>query len=141
MKCIAWMPRLLIGGLFLVAGAAKWGDPASLATQIRAIGLTPADAAMPLSLFIPTLELLLGAGLVAGYWRGAHWLGVFLLTAVFTVALARAAALGVAEACACFGAAFPMSLPWALARNTLILAVALMTWMIEAGLSRTGEPP
>jgi putative oxidoreductase len=76
---IALIGRLLLGGMFLLAGIGKFGGLAGTAGYIASVGLP-----MPgvLAFLTATLEVVAGAALIAGFQ--ARWAALAL--AVFTVA-------------------------------------------------------
>ncbi len=84
--------QFLIGGVFLLAAAAKLLYLSEFKAAVRGFGLVPARAFQPVSGAIPELELLCGTLLITGFavaWR--VWLGVSLVGAFIvasTVALA-----------------------------------------------------
>ena len=75
---IAVVGRLLLGGMFLLAGIGKFGGLAGTAGYIASVGLP-----MPgvLAFLTATLEVVAGAALIAGFH--ARWAALAL--AVFTV--------------------------------------------------------
>ena len=52
--------RILLGGVFLVAGGAKLYDPRAFARIISAYGLLPEELLVPAAIGIPSIELLAG---------------------------------------------------------------------------------
>ena len=56
--------RLLLGGVFLIAGGAKLYDPRAFARIISAYGLLPEELLVPVAIGIPAIELLAGLGLL-----------------------------------------------------------------------------
>jgi putative oxidoreductase len=132
--------RLGLGGLFVVAGALKLGDPAAFAQQIANYQLVPALAPY-LAILLPPVEVVAGLALAAGpaRWRQAGALVLALLTAMFTVAVASAAARGLDISCGCFGDPGSASGPvgWLTVARNLTLLVLLTGTMWIGGLPAT----
>lgn len=96
--------RVLLGGVFVVAGASKIGDPAGFARAIANYELFPALAPL-LAVTLPPVEIAAGALLLLAplAWRRAAALCLAALMVVFTAAAAAALARGIDVACGCFG--------------------------------------
>lgn len=95
--------RAVVGGVFIVAGVLKAMQPAAFAGDIENYQLVPHVASVALSLFLPYLEIVCGAALVARRLdRGALVLIATMLV-VFIAALAAAWWRGLDIACGCFG--------------------------------------
>lgn len=124
----------------VVFGISSWGklrDPLAFADSIAAYQLVPWRWAVSLAaLVIPVLELLLAALLLANVWRRAALMAMAGLTMIFTAALVSAAVRGLEIDCGCMGGSgggageggsreLPeLSVPWAIARNFLLLFFA-----------------
>ena len=95
--------RIVVGGVFLYAGAAKLADPAAFAEAIARYRLTPDWLNVPLARFLPWVELLAGISLATGTLArgGAGIAGG--LSAMFAVAIAAALVRGLDIHCGCFG--------------------------------------
>jgi uncharacterized membrane protein YphA (DoxX/SURF4 family) len=95
--------RVLVGGVFIVAGASKIGNAAYFAAQIAAFGIVPQPLVAPMALLLPFLEVLLGGYLVIGlYARLAGWIAAIQLL-IFAAAIASAVMRGLSLSCGCFG--------------------------------------
>ncbi len=120
--------RLVLGGVFLFAGASKVFDPGSLATSIRTYELGLPEWFVSLSAHaLPYLEVLLGLYLLAGlFTRTSAW-ATNALTTLFLLALLQGAARGLEIDCGCFGlSAGETSKLWlAAARDLGLLALGL----------------
>jgi len=117
--------RLVVGGLFVYAGAVKIGDPLAFADSAASFEILPRALIMPPALGLPVFEILCGALLLGGCRIGA--LGIAIAMALFSVAFASALLRGVAVDCGCFGSgAEPSALSnWLeLARDVAILLAA-----------------
>ncbi|RYI99711.1 MAG: DoxX family membrane protein, partial [Actinomycetales bacterium] len=60
------LARLIVGGVWLYAGALKVGDPESSVTAVRAYQLLPTGLADSVGRVLPMLEIVIGACLVLG---------------------------------------------------------------------------
>jgi putative oxidoreductase len=103
---LSLVSRLVLGGVFLYAGASKVFYPGGLAASIRSYGLGLPEWFVTLSAYaLPPLEVLLGFYLLVGlFTRASAWTanGMMIL---FTVALAQGALRGLEIDCGCFGSA------------------------------------
>jgi uncharacterized membrane protein YphA (DoxX/SURF4 family) len=120
--------RLLLGGLFVAAGALKALDPSSFANDVARYGLVPDALINVFALALPWIELLAGGLLVVGAWTRAGALVIAALNAAFLVAVSVALARGL-EVCGCFGAAVARKAsPWTLAEDAVLLAASIWLW-------------
>jgi putative oxidoreductase len=96
--------RVVLGGVFLFAGATKIPAPGSLAAAIRSYELGLPEWLVSLSAHaLPYLEVLLGLYLLAGLFTKTSAWATNALTAVFFLALVQGAARGLEIDCGCFG--------------------------------------
>lgn len=118
--------RVVIGGIFLVAGAAKVGHAAEFAVEIAGFRLLPSGVIAPLALGLPLLEIVLGACLVLGvFTRTAGWIAVAVF-AVFDLAIASAVVRGMSISCGCFGPNDASVTTWGeVARDAVFIVLAL----------------
>ncbi len=96
--------RVLVGGVFIVAGALKLREPADFATAISNYRLLPTLAPY-LALSLPPTEILAGAVLLVAPtpWRRAAALAIAVMMLIFVIASSWAFARGIDVACGCFG--------------------------------------
>jgi uncharacterized membrane protein YphA (DoxX/SURF4 family) len=122
--------RLLLGVVFVVAGALKVPDPAAAVRAVRAYRLLPEALVGPVAFGLPVVEVAVGLALLAGVFvRGAAVASAVLLV-VFLTAVAAAWARGLQIDCGCFGgggqvAAGRTAYPGEVARDVGLLLVAL----------------
>jgi len=131
----AWLLRLCIGGLLLVAGLLKLRDPSAFAVEISNYQLLPSMAAYPAAI-LPATELVLGLALIVApaAWRRAATVGVAILFLIFTVAVTSAYARGINIACGCFGGGGDAIGPLTLVRNLALLLGISALWFWDAPL-------
>ena len=137
-----WLPgrvgvlcRLVVGGVWLVAGALKLPDPAENVRAVRAYQLLPEAVVPLLGHALPIVEILVGGCLILGLiTRVAAFISAALLAA-FVFGIASAWARGLSIECGCFGGgAGPAenasaAYPWDIARDVgLLLLSAWLVW-------------
>ena len=116
--------RLLLGGVLLVAGALKVGNPGESVLAVRAYRLLPYELTDVVGYALPFGEIVLGLTLITGtFTRVSGALGALLIVA-FTIAIASAWARGLTLDCGCFGGGGTISAeeafaayPWEIARD------------------------
>jgi len=125
---VGLVARLVVGGVWLWAGAAKVTDPSASIASVRAYELLPGSLVAPVGYALPALEIVVGAALVLGLLtRGAALVSVVLLVA-FVVGISWAWSHGLSIDCGCFGDGgydpdAASRYPWEIARD-VALAVA-----------------
>jgi putative oxidoreductase len=96
--------RLVLGGVFLVAGATKIPDPGGLAASIRSYELSLPEWFVSFSAHaLPYLEVMLGLYLLAGLFQKVSAWATTGLTFLFLLALLQGALRGLEIDCGCFG--------------------------------------
>lgn len=119
--------RLIIGGIFLVAGVLKVGHAPEFAAQIAGFQLgIPQPVIAPAALVLPFLEIMIGAYLIVGlFTRAAAWCATVLL-AIFDLAIASAVVRGLTVSCGCFGPNDKTVTTWPeVARDAVFVVLAL----------------
>jgi len=127
---------LIVGGIFIYAGALKMFDPVRFASDIDNYKILPWTIGVALAFYVPWLEIFCGIALVLRFlYRG----GLSILTAlvlVFTLATVAAKVRGLDITCGCFGhASQHWSFPAHIATNLAILA-ALLALCFQASAKR-----
>jgi putative oxidoreductase len=102
-KALWRMVDLIVGGVFIYAGAIKALDPVRFANDIDNYKVLPWTVAAVLAFYLPWLEILCGVALIVRFlYRG----GLSVLTALISVFIAAsivARARGIDITCGCFG--------------------------------------
>jgi uncharacterized membrane protein YphA (DoxX/SURF4 family) len=138
---VGLVARLVVGAVWIVAGAAKLPDPAQSVDAVRAYQLLPSSLVQPVGQLLPVIEIVVGAMLVLGLLaRGAAIVSA-LLFAAFIIGIASAWARGITIDCGCFGGGgydpdATSKYPWEIARDAaLLLASLLVAWLPSTRLS------
>lgn len=113
---------VVVGAMFVLAGASKLALGAGWTQQARAFG-----APARLAPVVPWVELALGAALVVQLARPWPAIGAIAVLVLFTALIVRHLVAGRRPECACFGAwsSRPIGVGH-LARNTVLLALAVL---------------
>jgi putative oxidoreductase len=129
--------RVVLGGVFLVAGATKVPNPGTLAAAIRSYEIPLPEWFVSLSAYaLPYLEVLLGLYLLAGLFTRISAWATNGLVVIFLLALLQGALRGLEIDCGCFGssAAVEGSNLWlAAARDVGLLALGLHVALAPLG--------
>ena len=121
--------RVALGILFVFAGVTKAYDPGAFAIEIQRYNLIPWTPGALASVYLPWLEILVGALLVLKKFERGALLLITCLLLVFTFALASATFRGLGIDCGCFGKAFMATgTIFPLVRNVLLLACTGFLW-------------
>jgi len=95
--------RLVLGGLFVYAGAVKVLDPLDFAQNIRNYQLVGQSLSFIAAIVLPWLEILAGLALILGVWTRGAALVVTGLLVFFIVLTAVTMVRGLDVDCGCFG--------------------------------------
>lgn len=122
--------KLLLGITLITAGLSKIGDPATLQSSIASFGILPEGLLMPLSLWLPTFEIGVGALLATKTFEGGALAATAALFTAFTGFYLIALLSGIEPSCSCFGknpllAAQPLE---GLLRAAAFLLLSIATW-------------
>ncbi|WP_240938074.1 MauE/DoxX family redox-associated membrane protein [Nocardioides sp. JQ2195] len=128
----AWfglVARLLVGVVWIVAGALKLPDPAASVRAVRAYELLPESVVTVTGHVLPIVEVVVGVALVLGLMTRSMAVVSGLLFLAFIVGIASAWARGLQIECGCFGGGgFSSSAtddyPWEIARDVGLLLVS-----------------
>jgi uncharacterized membrane protein YphA (DoxX/SURF4 family) len=146
---LATAARLLLGGVFVVAGLLKLPDPAAAVRAVRAYRLLPESLVAPVAFGLPVLEIAVGLALLLGVFVRTAAIAAAVLLVVFLVGVGSAWARGLQIDCGCFGnggqvAAGETAYPSEVLRDLALLVVALaLAWRPASRLAlgrRLSEP-
>lgn len=134
MSWVILVLRVVLGAIFIVAGASKVGNATAFAAQIAGFRILPEAVISPMAIALPFLELLLGAYLVIGlFTRTAAWIAALLLLA-FDGAVASAVVRGMSVSCGCFGPQDKTVTTWAeVARDAVFVLLAVIVALRPPG--------
>ena len=122
--------RIALGILFVFAGVTKAYDPGAFAIEIQRYNLIPWIPGALASIYLPWLEILVGALLILKKLEQGALLLITCLLLVFTFALASATFRGLGIDCGCFGKTFMATgTIFPLVRNVLLLACTAFLWL------------
>jgi len=131
-RVLGWVAlalRIVLAGLFILAGVLKLLDPAAFAVEINRYQLIPWWSCALLALFLPWLEICMGIALLTRWFsRGAlAWVTTLLI--VFSLALLSAMLRGLSIDCGCFGRVWQTTGTfWPLLRNLVLLGMTAFLW-------------
>ncbi len=135
------LARLVVGGVWIAAGAIKLTDPNTSVAAVRAYELLPSSVIEPVGYLLPALEVVIGLALVFGVMtRGAALISGLLFVA-FIIGIASVWARGIEIDCGCFGGggASPdatSKYPWEIARDVgLLLLSGFLVWSPRSRLA------
>ena len=140
----AWaglVARLVVGGVWIYAGALKLPDPDASVAAVRAYELLPGESAVTVGHLLPILEVVVGAMLVLGVLvRGAAVVSGLLFVA-FVVGIVSVWSRGIEIDCGCFGGGgydpdATSKYPWEIARDVALLALSVyLVWLRRSRLA------
>jgi uncharacterized membrane protein YphA (DoxX/SURF4 family) len=127
--------RLVVGGVWVVAGVLKLPDPPASVRAVRAYQLLPETVVPLVGHGLPVLEVVVGACLLLGLVTRVVAVVSALLLLAFVVGISAAWARGLQIECGCFGggagptADATSKYPWDIARDVgLLLLSAWLAW-------------
>jgi uncharacterized membrane protein YphA (DoxX/SURF4 family) len=100
---IGVLARLIVGGVDVAAGIAKFPDPAANVRQVRAFDLLPEAVVPTVGHALPTVEIVVGGVLILGLLTRAFAVIGALFFIAFIFGIAAAWARGLEINCGCFG--------------------------------------
>jgi uncharacterized membrane protein YphA (DoxX/SURF4 family) len=138
------LARLVVGGVWVVAGALKLPDPAGSVRAVRAYELLPESVVPAVGHLLPIVELLVGVCLVVGLLVRPMAVVSAVLFLAFVAGIASAWARGLSIDCGCFGGGGQVEdaqsqYPWEIARDIgLTILSAFLVWRPRSPLSLDG---
>jgi len=133
---LAWLFRVALGLVFIVASLDKVAHPGRFAVSIANYHLVPQAAINLMAITLPWVELLCGALLVLGLWHRAGLLLVLAMLGVFITAITIALQRDLDISCGCFTtdpAAHGMT-RWTLYWDIIWFAMGLHALSLDRGL-------
>lgn len=118
--------RLVLGGVFVWAGAAKLVQVPAFVETVAAFDILPADWVAPFALSVIWIELIAGGLLLLDIWPRSNALVVLVLLVVFSTALGINMYRGNDVTCGCFGGDEGTSLAWILLRDLFLAGGAAL---------------
>lgn len=144
MRWVGLLARLIVGGVWVYAGALKVPHPDASVSAVRAYQLIPTDLAETVGHVLPMLEVVLGACLILGLLTRFSGALSGLLLVAFIIGIISVWSRGIAINCGCFGDggydadAFD-KYPWEIARDTGLLALSLLlVWLPRTAVAVDG---
>jgi len=131
--------RLVVGSVWVVAGAIKLPHPADSVRAVRAYDLLPEAIVPAVGHLLPVLEVVIGLCLLLGVMvRGTSVVSAVLFVA-FIIGISSAWARGLSIDCGCFGGGGEIpdaaaKYPGEIARDIGLLALSL--WLVVKPASR-----
>ena len=139
MKTLVNIARIIVGVLFIFSGLVKANDPLGLSYKMqeffevwaRTSSLTSimhrlSDYALPFSIIMITLEIIVGVGILLGLWKKFFsWL-LLLLIIFFSFLTGYAVLSGKIATCGCFGDCIPLTAMQSFIKDLVLLALILI---------------
>jgi uncharacterized membrane protein YphA (DoxX/SURF4 family) len=129
------LARVVVGGVWLVAGVLKLPAPAETVRTVRAYQLLPESVVPAVGTCLPLVEVLVGGCLLLGLLTRLTAALSTILQAAFIIGIASVWARGLSIDCGCFGGGATPSAnasaayPWDIARDVgLLLLSAYLVW-------------
>ena len=94
--------RIILGVLFIFAGATKVGNPAAFADDINNYRMLPYILVSLMAVVLPWIEIIAGLLLVFGKFLHGASFTLIVLNIVFIIAISSALARGLDIDCGCF---------------------------------------
>ena len=127
--------RVVLGTLFLYAGAIKIMDPAAFALAVYNYHILPVWLVNIAAIILPWVEVVAGICLMLGLWISGGALIVSALLLVFTVALGFNLSRGLDIACGCFSTSTTAEKItwWYLLRDSSLMAASFLVLFADHG--------
>lgn len=135
-KIALWLIRLLVGGVFIYAGALKAWETQDFASDLRHYAIIPwSDLVLLLAVYVPWVEIFAGLAVACRRLYLGGLIAIVGMMLIFTGALTNAWARGLDISCGCFGKekeSIRTNFPALLGRDLGILLGALILLGAEA---------
>ncbi len=139
MRLLVNVSRVLVGILFIFSGLVKANDPLGLSYKMQEFfevwaqnpGLTSSMAwlhnyALPFSIIMITLEIIVGVGILLGIWKRFFSLLLLLLIIFFSFLTGYAVLSGKIATCGCFGDCIPLTAMQSFIKDLILLVLILI---------------
>ncbi|QLQ11121.1 MAG: DoxX family membrane protein [Nocardioidaceae bacterium] len=128
---LALIARLVVGGVWIAAGALKLPDPAESVRAVRAYELLPEAIVPTVGYLLPVVEVVVGVCLIVGLMVRPMAVVSSVLFVAFIIGIAAAWVRGLEIDCGCFGGGgveegASSKYPWEIARDVGLLAASLL---------------
>ncbi len=126
--------RIFVGALFIFSGLIKANDPLGFGYKLQEYFEVfhmnfLSGMATGIAILLCTLEIVLGALLLLGFWSKKVAWGLLLLIIFFTLLTFISAAFKVVTSCGCFGDAIPLT-PWqSFGKDLILLALIIVVFL------------
>lgn len=134
-KSLIWGARIFVGLLFIFSGLIKLNDPLGFSYKLEEyfevfhiVFLNPISVF--LSIFLCSLEVILGVLLLTGFYAKKVIWSLLLLIIFFTFLTFYSAFFNVVKTCGCFGDAIPLT-PWQSFSKDLVLLLLIVFLFIH----------
>jgi uncharacterized membrane protein YphA (DoxX/SURF4 family) len=124
-KYLLLVVRIVLGLIFIYAGAEKISDPEAFAVSISNYRLLPVVTLNFFAITLPWIELVTGVLILFGIAVKENSSIIFLMLLVFTIAIVISLFRGLSIDCGCFGKGSQIGL-LKLGENILMLVVSLL---------------
>jgi uncharacterized membrane protein YphA (DoxX/SURF4 family) len=95
--------RLIVGGVFVLAGVAKIADPLEFAQSIKNYQFFPSELTFLIAIVLPWIEVLSGGFLILGIFKRSSAVLISLLLIGFSGLVGLTLLRGIDTSCGCFG--------------------------------------
>lgn len=127
------LARLLLAGVFILAGLPKIQDPVAFAASVDAYRTISGSLVMWVAVLLPWLELVVGLGLLTPWLRRASASVMIGLLGLFMALHASAWARGLDIECGCFGEnGGSPDYHWLILRNLALLLITVFIILSSA---------
>jgi uncharacterized membrane protein YphA (DoxX/SURF4 family) len=123
-RILHWTSRIILAGVFCYSGIVKLQSPLQFAAALAGYQLFPTGTILPLTRYLPWLELALAALLLIGWQLRFFAAATTALLSLFIIIMGITYVRGINADCGCFGFGEPISL-LTLARDALFLIPAV----------------
>ena len=138
MKILVNIARVLVGVLFIFSGLVKANDPLGLAYKMQEFFDVWAqnaslahfmhwldNYALPFSIIMVTLEIILGVGILLGIWKRFFSYFLLLLIIFFSFLTGYAVLSGKIATCGCLGDCLPLTATQSFIKDLVLMALII----------------